>query len=176
MAVSRDHGRAPRRLRLFLSVGVAVLLALGPTAGASVTERTLWVTRYDHHQEVAGSIAVNSDGSTVFVTGWSTGKGSGKDYATVAFDAPTGTTLWVKRYNGPGNGGDGASSDLASPDGSVVFVTGTSKGESPSVGDYATLAYEVSTGATRWARRYSGRGNYDFASSLAVSPSGSKVF
>ena len=147
MAVSRNHGRVPRRLRLFLSVGVAVLLALGPTAGASVTQRTLWVTRYDHHQEVAASIAVSSDGSIVFVTGWSTGKGSGKDYATVAYDAPTGATLWVKRYDGPGNGDDVATSVAVSPDGSKVFVTGVSDG-GPTNSDYATIAYDAPTGTT----------------------------
>ena len=52
-----------------------------------------------------GSLApagVSPDGSKVFVTGYSVGSASGYDYATVAYDASTGSELWVKRYDGPG--------------------------------------------------------------------------
>jgi hypothetical protein len=45
---------------------------------------------------------VSPDGSTVFVTGYS-GVGTEVDYATVAYDAGTGTPRWVARYNGTGN-------------------------------------------------------------------------
>ena len=51
----------------------------------------------------------------MFVTGSSQGVGSGSDYATVAYSAATGTRLWVRRYNGPANGNDGASSVRVSP-------------------------------------------------------------
>ncbi len=57
-----------------------------------------------------------------------------------------------------------------SPDGSEVFVTGFSFG-STSGGDYATLAYDASTGAELWAKRYSGPGNdYDLAYRLGGEP------
>jgi WD40 repeat protein len=86
-------------------------------------------------------VAASPDGSKVFVTGSSQGAASGNDYATIAYDASTGASLWIRRYNGPGNGEDSASSIAASPDGSKVLVTGSSQGAA-SGNDYATIAYE----------------------------------
>jgi hypothetical protein len=85
--------------------------------------------------------AATTDGSKVFVTGSSYGSTS-NDYATVAYDASTGTGLWVRRYNGPRNGNDDASALGASPDGSAVFVTGEIIGSTSSF-DYATIAYRI---------------------------------
>ena len=62
------------------------------------------------------------------MTGVSTGPDGDLDYATVAYDASTGAKLWVKRYNGPGNGDDVAHALGVSPDGSQVFVTGLTAG------------------------------------------------
>jgi outer membrane protein assembly factor BamB len=86
----------------------------------------------------------------------------------VAYNAATGAQLWVQRYNGPGNGDDGAWSVAVSPGGGTVYVTGDS------AGSYATVAYNAATGAQLWARRYTGPANSDgvVASSMAVSPGG----
>jgi hypothetical protein len=63
-----------------------------------------------------------------------------------------GTQLWAVRYNGPENAGDGASSVAVSPDGKRVFVTGSS--HSATTGnDFATVAYDASSGAKLWAKR-----------------------
>ena len=72
-----------------------------------------------------------------------------------------GAQLWVKRYNGPGNSDDGASSVAVSPGGARVFVTGTSAkaGAGAGRGDYATVAYNAATGAQLWVKRYNGPGN-----------------
>jgi hypothetical protein len=135
----------------------------------SSTGATLWVADHDGLEGIARSIAASPDGSKVFVTGMSVGPQGGWEYATVAYDASTGATLWVKLYNGPGNSDDQAFSIAASPDGSKVFVTGLS------VPDYATVAYEASTGAMLWLKRYPGNlGN--IGSSVTTSPDGSKVF
>ena len=94
----------------------------------------------------------------------------------MAYSAATGARLWAARYNGPGNGDDAASSVVVSPGGSRVFVTGVSQG-TRSGPDYATVAYSAATGARLWAARYNGPGNGDdAASSVVVSPGGSRVF
>ena len=91
-------------------------------------------------------------------------------------DSPAGAALWAKRYNGPGNRDDRTYSSAASPDGSRLFVAGTSVG-SGSNDDYATVAYDAASGARLWASRYSGPGDwYDWVSAVAVSPDGSRVF
>src|SRR5439155_201224 len=88
----------------------------------------------------------------------------------------TGGLLWVRRYNGPANGDDAALALGVSPGGSKVFVTGYSTGSTSSY-DYATVAYNASTGARLWVKRYNGPANgADAAFALGVSPDGSKVF
>src|SRR5262245_38724623 len=87
-----------------------------------------------------------------------------------------GAKLWVKRYNGPKNGSDVASSVAISPGGGKVFVTGTSTGAT-SFSDYLTVAYNAATGARLWTARYNGPGNgLDNAAAVAVSPDGATVF
>ena len=99
---------------------------------------------------------MSPDGSAVFVTGASSGATGLADYATVAYDASSGDRLWATRYNGPARNLDVAHALQASPDGSLVFVTGLSTG-STSGYDYTTVAYDAATGeesvATRTAAR-----------------------
>jgi WD40 repeat protein len=165
----------------------------GPTTGSdyatsayrAATGRRLWVRRYNgpgggvraqDHVDAARSVAVSPDGNTVFVTGESIGRTSGYDYATVAYSAATGTRLWVRRYNGPGNGFDAALAVTVSPGGARVFVTGDSYGRT-TLDDYATVAYRAATGRRLWVRRYNGPANgLDDTSSMEVSPGGTRVF
>lgn len=150
-------------------------LAYDPSTGAQ-----LWLTRYDsptHGDDIAQDAVVSSDGSTLYLTGSSDGSSGQGDYITQAYDTTTGAVLWTSIYNGPGDSGDGAASIVLSPDGTDLFVTGSS----PSVGlgseDYATVAYEAGTGAQRWVARYDGPGHgYDSAASVAVSSDGARVF
>lgn len=160
-------------------------------AYAARTGAELWVARFagtgsrssDTIQGfVSPSLGVTPDGSEVFITGGKAVAGGILNYATVAYDASTGEKLWARGYNGPGNGDDVAHSVVVSPDGSRVFVTGQSTGAGTHRYafenlDYLTIAYDSSTGAELWLKRYNGpKGGEDAAYALAVSPDGSRVF
>src|SRR6266849_1515050 len=67
--------------------------------------------------DIAASVAVSPDESTVFVTGSSAGVTSGADYATVAYNAASGAQPWASRYSGPGRGDDYSVSVAVSPNG-----------------------------------------------------------
>jgi len=142
----------------------------------ATTGAQLWAKRYNgpaDREDVPFALGVSPDGSMVFVTGYSIGSTSVFNYATLAYNTSSGTRLWLTRYSGPDGVGASAASLAVSPDGSQVFVTGSS-GIGVNVGgtEYATFAYDAATGAKVWGpKHYTGE-----ASSIAVSPDGSKVF
>ena len=142
----------------------------------AATGAQLWVKRYISPALVgfATSVAVSPGGKAVFVTGYSGNQTSGGyDYATVAYNPVTGAQLWVKRYNGPA-GDDFAHSMTVS--GNTVYVTGSSIGTNDGY-DYATVAYNATTGAQLWAKRYNGAPNGNRgANSVAASPDGKTVY
>ena len=154
-------------------------VTLRSLAGRVTPGEQLWARRFtspDTRADAVLDVATSPDGTKVFVTGYVHVAGGTTDYATVAYDAPTGAQLWAERYDGPINGVDGAFAVGVSPDGATVFVTGLSYGVS-SGDDYATVAYDASTGAQLWVSRYDGPANaIDDAYALGVSPDGAKVF
>jgi len=127
---------------------------------------TLWIRRYDGPDssfEIANALAVDDSGN-VYVTGESPGVGTNDDYATIKY-APNGDSLWVARYNGPGNFIDQAQA-VAVDDSGNVYVTGYSW--STTSIDYATIKY-APNGDSLWVRRYDGpAGGDDRAVQLAV--------
>jgi uncharacterized delta-60 repeat protein len=127
----------------------------------------LWVARYagpGNYIDEAVALAVDADGN-VYVTGFSEGAGTGPDYATIKY-APDGTELWVARYNGPGNLGDGGASLAVDTDGNV-YVTGFSEGTG-TASDYATIKY-APDGTELWVARYNSPGNgADAGAALAL--------
>jgi DNA-binding beta-propeller fold protein YncE len=136
-----------------------------------------WLARYNDlagGDDLPRSVAVSPDGRTVYVSGASAGKTSGKDYATVAYDAATGAERWVSRYNGPQNSNDRANMVIAAPGGRTVYVTGASGRNAAS--DFATVAYNAATGATRWVGRYNGPASRgDGGTAITVTPNGHTV-
>ena len=166
-------------------VAARLLTVSGSARPAALPGTRLWVARYGGPGSglaSAASVAVSPVRGTVFVTGYSWRAASEYDFATVAYSPVSGARLWVKRYDGPGNGYDEATSVAVSPDGDRVFVTGytsatTSSNYYPATQDYATVAYDAVTGARLWTARYDGPGNrLDSAASVAVSPGGGRVF
>jgi len=140
----------------------------------SYAQSVNWAKRYNgpgNWEESPAAIAVDALGN-VYVTGGSYGAGPdhyNSDYATIKYNAD-GKQLWVKRYNGPGNGEDSPRALAADAQGNV-YVTGASPGKGSSF-DYATIKYSPS-GKRLWVRRYNGPGNgHDAATALAVDPKG----
>ncbi len=152
---------------------------LATVAFEASTGQRLWAARYDGPASLnddAVDIAVSPDGSAVFVTGSSEGTSTAKDFVTVAYDASGGAKLWAKRFDGAAHDVDDPSAVRVSPDGAQVFVVGTSLGSLSTGSDIRTIAYDASTGAVQWSKRHNGSlDNDDSAFSLAVSPDGSSV-
>jgi WD40 repeat protein len=144
----------------------------------AATGQQRWLQSYDgpgYGGDDVWDIDVSPDGRLVFVAGESTGDGTSDDFTTLAYATTDGTLAWVARYNGPNNYRDVATSIEVSPDGSRVFVAGSS--QSPDTANhYATVAYDAATGAPLWARQSHGQGYNDDGTFLVLSPDGSKVF
>ncbi len=121
-------------------------------------------------------LAVSPDGNRVVVTGESDGAAGDRDFATVAYDAFTGATLWAERYNGPAGHDDYAAAVAMSPNGDRVFVTGSTGSSFTTPGHYATIAYDLLTGTQLWVAEYVGPRHDDGASAVTVSPDGRAVY
>jgi hypothetical protein len=133
----------------------------------------LWVARYNdpaNDSNNAAALSVARDGTKVFVTG-TTWRGSGSGIATVAYNASDGAQVWVTTWSPPGWCCNYYGRAILSPGGNRVFVTGLVQTGTGSA-EYGTVAYDATTGARLWARRYTGSG----ATALAVSPELKKVY
>ena len=105
----------------------------------------------------------------VYVTGSSTGSGSGVDCLTIKY-GPAGNKLWEMRYTGPGGDYDCAKAVAVDSSGNV-YVTGGIYGGSARY-DYVTIKYGPN-GNQLWADRYNGPGNStDAAEAIAIDGSG----
>ena len=116
----------------------------------------IWVKTYNgpgNYWDESWDIAVDESGN-VYVTGQSTGTQGNADFATIKYDS-NGNTAWVRRYNGPVNGGDLAG-DIGVDKSGNIYVNGLSS-RSGIAGDcdYATIKY-YPNGDTAWVRRYRG--------------------
>jgi len=131
---------------------------------------TLWVRRYDgpvNDYDAPRALAVDQLGN-VYVTGQSTGAGTFYDYTTIKY-SPSGDTLWVRRYNGPGNGVD-IPWALAVDNSGNVYLSGYSSNGTDV--DFRTIKYDKE-GNILWTKRYDGPMNdNDYVFSLVVDDSG----
>ena len=138
---------------------------------AQVTQQ--WVERYNgsaNGDDKATALAIDASGN-VYVTGYSTGNGTGTDYATIKYNS-SGVQQWVATYNGTGNGDDKATSIAVDASGNV-YVTGSSRGPGGYYDyGYATVKYN-SYGVQQWVQRYVGTAvHYDRPCAIAVDGAG----
>ena len=137
-------------------------------------------------------LAVSADSTRVIVAGTRQRSVTGLDFATIVFDLQTGEQLWVRYYDnglhdpdapiqwpifiGTDPTFDSVRAIAVDPLGLAVYVTGVSRGRYGLV-DYATVAYELSSGNLKGTARFDGNlsGN-DSANAIAVSPDGLQVF
>jgi hypothetical protein len=151
-------------------VGDATIVAYDAATGAR-----LWIRRYDgpdHADDAAVDLALNAVASRLFVAAASCEPSPGVvcHSVTLAYDAVTGTRLWVRRLDV-----DSEPAKLAvSPDGARIFVTGDRF--STNSADYKTIAYSATDGSTLWSRTYDGPAHgQDDAFDVAPNPDGSAV-
>jgi hypothetical protein len=140
---------------------------------------------------VVTAVAVSPDGSRVFVTGKETETLSLTAapytfYLTVAYAASNGRELWAARYTGIAAGQTNVPTGIVvAPNSRTVFVTGTSV--VPFCGgsgvcqifpyEYATVAYNASSGRQLWAHGYAGVGSgYNQPTAITVGSSGARVY
>ncbi|TDD54945.1 hypothetical protein E1286_04325 [Nonomuraea terrae] len=137
----------------------------------TATGRQLWTDRYDgpaHESDTPHDITV-APGGTVYVTGNSTGEGSGGDYTTIAYNPATGERLWLQRFDGQAKNEDYAWNVRVTPDGGKVVVAGQSSDDQSKGTDYVTVAYDAVSGEPVWTGRYDGEvAAADAARGLAV--------
>jgi WD40 repeat protein len=142
-----------------------VTLAYDTATGARLW-RQAYEGTYVHRGALNGgtALAVSPDGSTVFVTGYSTNAGDVLENTIIAYSAATGATLWASSAAAT----PGAPVSLTlSPDGSTVYET---------TGDFRILAYSASTGDALWTSSASGLGSISEAHATAISPGGATLF
>lgn len=149
-----DAALSPDGSRLYVTGGAynafpvaATDARLTTTAYDTSDGRVLWSTAWDGRPDATDNgkkVVVSPDGAQVFATGVTTSAAGDLDYVTVAYDTADGHVLWSHVYAGVGLGGSDAPFGLAvAPDGSHLYVTGSSAGEVEYDADYATVAYAL---------------------------------
>ena len=123
-------------------------------------------------------VALDPTGSTVFVTG-ATAFGPSGHFATLAYDAGTGARRWAEEFPNRSNPEWGRGRVLTvSPDGTTLFVSGSSQCVSHCDADsfegFTTVAYDAATGTRRWVARYETDGGAP--DEIVVTPDGSRLF
>ena len=136
----------------------------------SPSGKRLWSRRYDglSNGSSHATAMVMDHQDNVLVTGYTEGADTGLDYVTIKYN-PDGKQLWLRRYNGPGNGQDFPNAIGVDAQGNV-YVTGHSWSGTSS--DFLTIKYSPD-GKRIWARRYNGTENSAYmANAMAVDANG----
>jgi DNA-binding beta-propeller fold protein YncE len=145
----------------------------------------LWVRRFDGPiggEDQPNAVAVNPDGTAVYVTGRFKNESNGTpsdNIGTVAYIASGGAEQWSNVYVGYAQDGSGEARAIAvSPDGQHIVVTGPSSLTGPGAVnlDYTTISFSTA-GLVQWIDHYDGPAKLaDVSNAVAISPDGAKVF
>jgi hypothetical protein len=160
---------SPDGSRVFITGGSESVYAT--VAYNAATGARLWVASYSNGFG-ALSVAVSPDGSRVFVTGDGMGANGQEDFATVAYQAATGTMSWAAGYQLSAKHFAAVTDVAVSPDGSMVYAAGQVHTSTNRVA-YGVVAYDAATGTLRWARHADLGGDL---LNMIVGPNGSGVF
>lgn len=133
------------------------------------------VLQYSHSYNNGGfdygkAIKIDAAGNA-YIAGSSDGGASGMDYVVIKL-SPTGSQLWVKRYD-QANDIDEAR-DICVDNNGDVYVTGKSR--SGGVYQIVTLKLDGTTGNITWTDIQAGNGLDNEASGITLDPSGTTVF
>ncbi len=94
----------------------------------------------------------------VYITGFSTGNGTGKDFTTIKYNQ-AGQQTWIAFYNNNNSNAEDVATGICVDGSGNVYVTGYSKGLNSFL-DCVTIKYSPS-GEALWTTRYNGKGNDD---------------
>ncbi|WP_460615228.1 SBBP repeat-containing protein [Hymenobacter seoulensis] len=131
--------------------GSAVTVRYAATTGAQS-----WVSRYNDSYDTSGSaIAVDNAGG-VYVTGTSAVRFSGSTYATVRYDAATGTQSWASSSFDVTT--SQADARALAVDQTGLYVTGTHRVLSSGLISLGTVRLDAATGNQKWVTLFPGSG------------------
>ena len=117
----------------------------------------------------------SGDGGRVFVSlqAWVSGQW---DYRTFAFSSENGTLIWSSDFVGRGTGlADGPREMTLARNGSRLYVSGFTEARS-GIWDWATVAYDVATGAELWTTRFEIGAFFAQPDTLGVAPDDSRLY
>ena len=120
---------------------------------STATGDSLWVQIYDPPGNDISSAIVTDNSGNVYVTG-SSDSIFASDYTTIKYD-PSGSTQWIRKYNGTANDSDVATCMAIDSSGNIS-VSGYSKNIGTGY-DYTTVNYS-SSGAQQWIFSFNGGG------------------
>lgn len=119
--------------------------------------------------DYANDITVDQNGNVYVVGDSREGPSGNRDYITLKFNT-SGSLLWDRFYNGPGNSLDYARAVTVNQAGDV-FVTGESRNAALNY-DMTTVKYNAA-GVQQWVHEYhSGGSNADFGRDILTAPDG----
>ncbi len=134
----------------------------------------VWASRYNgaaNGDDYGVGVAVDATGN-VYVTGYSDGSATGKDYVTIKYN-PAGAQQWAMRYNGSANSNDYTTAIVLDTPGNI-YITGKVSNSGSQL-DMATIKYNPS-GSQVWASVYNGAANdSDEANYLSLDASGNVI-